>query len=66
MSKIKRVLVLKDIFPEATYVRTFKSKFQVSSIILTSFRQGSNFTPTKKRTTKKLTLIRLKGTLMHI
>ena len=38
------------------YLRT---KFQVSSIILTSFRQGGNFTP-KKRAPKKRTQIRVK------
>ena len=39
-----------------------RAKFQVSSIILTSFRQGGNFTPpssTSKQTPKKPTQIRV-------
>ena len=38
------------------------AKFEVSSIILTGFRQGGNFTPppTSKRTPKKPTQIRVK------
>ena len=38
-----------------------RAKFEVSSIILTSFRQGGNFTPlpTSKRTPKKPTQIRV-------
>ena len=41
------------------YLRT---KFEVSSIILTSFRQGDNFapTPTSKRTPKKPAKIKVK------
>ena len=42
----------------------FRTKFQISSIILTSFRQGSDFTTpptTPKQTTKKPTLIRVKS-----
>ena len=40
INKIKEVLVLKDIFSEAKHVCvSFPIKFQVSSIILTSFRQ---------------------------
>ena len=39
-----------------------RAKFQVSSITLTSFRKGDNFTPhpTSKRTPKKLTQIMVK------
>ena len=45
ISKIKRVLVLKDIISETTYVCVL-TYLQVSSIILTIFRQGEggNFT----------------------
>ena len=39
ISKIKQALELKSIFPETTYVY-FCTKFQVPSIILTSFSQG--------------------------
>ena len=39
ISKIKKTLVLKGIFSETTYV-CVRTKFQVSSVILTSFRQG--------------------------
>ena len=42
-SKIKEVLVLKAEFPETAYLHIcvyLHTKFQVSSIILTSFRQG--------------------------
>ena len=46
ISKIKRALVLKDIFSETTYCVYLRAKFQVSSIILTSFRQGGKITPT--------------------
>ena len=40
-----------------------QAKFEVSSIILTGFRQGGNFTPppTSKRTPKKPTQIRVKN-----
>ena len=46
-----------------------RAKFEVSSIILTSFTQeggGVNFTPphTSKRTLKKPTQIRVKGTTL--
>ena len=40
ISKINRALVLKAIFSETAYVRVLRTKFQISSIILTSFRQG--------------------------
>ena len=40
ISKIKRALTLKGIFFETTYVCVLRTKFQVCSIILTSFRQG--------------------------
>ena len=40
ISKIKRALVLNGIFSETTYLFTYVPKFKVSSIILTSFRQG--------------------------
>ena len=49
MSKIKRVLALKSIFSETTYVCVcLRAKFEVSGIIKTSFRerQGGCFTPT--------------------
>ena len=36
--KIKVVLVLKSIFSETNYVCVLRTKFEVSSIILTSFR----------------------------
>ena len=43
ISKIKRALVLKGMkLHMCVYLR---AKFQVSSIILTSFRQGGSFTP---------------------
>ena len=43
VSKIKRALVLKGMkLHMCVYLR---AKFQVSSIILTSFRQGGSFTP---------------------
>ena len=46
ISKIKRALVLKGMFSETIYVCVYLcAKFEVSSIILTSFRQGGNFTP---------------------
>ena len=44
ISKIKKVLVPKGIFSETTCVYV-RPKFQVFRINLTSFRQGSNFTP---------------------
>ena len=39
VKKIKRALVLKGIFLETTFVCVLRTKFQVSNIILTSFRQ---------------------------
>ena len=52
ISKIKTALVLKGIFSKIKYVCLLTYQFQVSSIILTSFRQcggegggGGNFTP---------------------
>ena len=42
ISKIRRVLVLQGIFSETRYSCV---KFEVSSIILKSLRQGDNFTP---------------------
>ena len=53
-----RVWVLKGIFSEFTWVY-FYAKFEVSSIIVTSFRQGNPPT-TSKRTPKKPTQIRAK------
>ena len=44
ISKIKRALVLKGIFSETAYLR---AKFQVSTIILTSFRRGNTRTFSK-------------------
>ena len=38
-----------------------RAKFEVSSIILTSFRQGVILPPTSKRTPKKPTQIRVKS-----
>ena len=42
ISKIKRTLALKSVFSKTTdvCVCVFRAKFEVSSIILTSFRQG--------------------------
>ena len=40
ISKIKKALGLKSIFCETKYGCVLRTKFQVSSIILTSFRQG--------------------------
>ena len=41
ISKIEKVLVIKGIFSEATYgCALLRTKFQVSSIMLTSFRKG--------------------------
>ena len=46
ISKTKEVLVLKGIFSKPKYVCVYlRTKFQVSSIILTSFRQGEGFYP---------------------
>ena len=45
-----------------------RANFQVSSIILTSFRQGGNFTPplTAKQTPKKPTQIRVNTFHAHV
>ena len=55
---------LKGISSETAYMGVYLcTKFQVSSIILTSFRQRANFTSlphTAKRTPKKPTQIRVK------
>ena len=67
----KKALALKGIFPETTYVLYLRTKFQVSSIILTSLIQGrGNFTsqpgkitpqhPISKQTAKKTTKISVK------
>ena len=40
ISKVKKALVLKDIFSETTYACVLRTKFQVSNIIVSSFRQG--------------------------
>ena len=45
ISKIKRALVLKGIFSETNMRVYLGAKFVVSSIILTNFGQGGNFTP---------------------
>ena len=67
ISKIKRAFVLKNLFSGTAYVFVVRTKFQVSSLILTSFKQRGgrrkgerhNFTtaPTSKRTPKKHTHI---------
>ena len=45
--KIKRFLVLTHIFFKTTYMCVYlRTKFQVSSIILTSFKRGVILTPT--------------------
>ena len=54
ISKFKSALVLKDLFSETTNMRVLNGKFEVSSIILTSFRQGVILTPTP--TTSKHTV----------
>ena len=65
---MKTALVLKGIFPETNkYVYVLRTKFQVSSIILKSFRQrvrrgvGLKLAPppTSKRSFKKLTQIKV-------
>ena len=61
----RRVLVLKGMSSETTYVCVLTWQISSSSIILTSFRQegggGSNFIPpTLKQTPKKPTQIRVK------
>ena len=58
-------MVLKGVFSETTYVCMcvdLRNKFQVSGIILTSFRQGGNSLPppTSKRTPKEPTQISVK------
>ena len=63
ISKTKWVLVSKGIFSKTTYVCVL-TKFQVSSIILTSFSQGVVLTSlpnTTKQTPKKPTQIRVKN-----
>ena len=57
---MKRILVLKCIFFETYICGYLHTKFQVSSIILTSFRRGS-FTPPPppNETPKKPTQIRV-------
>ena len=70
ISKFKRALVLKGIFSETNVCVYLRAKFEVSSIILTSFRQGRNLprllpqlhTHTFKRTPKTPTQIRVKVT----
>ena len=59
IGKLNGALVLKGIFSETTYVYVYlRTKFQVSSIILTSFRQGVILPPpTTKGTPEKLTQI---------
>ena len=47
ISKSKRVLLLKGIFFEATYV--FVLKYQIWRVILKSFRQGRNYTNSLQR-----------------
>ena len=45
IDKIKQVVVLKDIFSETEYIWVLTDQFStVYSIILTSSRQGGNFT----------------------
>ena len=63
INKILEALVMKGIFSEIHMCVYLSTKFQVSSIILTSFRQGGNFTPlplTAKLTPKKPIQIRVK------
>ena len=60
ISKIKGTLALKGIFLKLHMCVNLRIKFQVSSIILTSFRDGGNFTrPSSKRAPKKPTQIRV-------
>ena len=40
ISKIEKVVVLKSIFSETKYVCVLTYQFQVSSLVLTGFRQG--------------------------
>ena len=60
ISKIKGVMVLKGVFSETKYVCV--QRYQVSNVILTSFRQGIvlPLPLTARRTLKKPTLIRAK------
>ena len=54
ISRIKRVLALRGIFSETKYVCVcvcvLRTKFQVSSIILTSFRDGVILTSSHLKT----------------
>ena len=62
ISKIKGILILKSIFSETTYVCVLTYQFQVSNIILTTFRWGGGggggdwgggtFTPSHHKTAK--------------
>ena len=59
ISKIKKALVQKDIFPETNYVCVLT--YRISSIILTILRRGVILLPpTSKRTPEKPTQIRVK------
>ena len=59
ISKIKKALVQKDIFPETNYVCVLT--YRISSIILTILRRGVILLPpTSKRTSEKPTQIRVK------
>ena len=61
ISKINEVLVLKGIFLKLHMCVYLRTKFQVSSIILTRFSQGVILSPTAKETLKKPTQIRVKS-----
>ena len=67
ISKIKGVQAIKGIFSETKKGVYLRAKFEISSIILTSFRQGVILppppSPTSKRTPKKTTQIRVNGDL---
>ena len=52
ISKIKEVLVRKGMFSEITYMCVLTYYFQVSSIILKSFRQGTGVILSAHRKTK--------------
>ena len=59
ISKIKKALVQKDIFPETNYVWVLT--YRISSIILTILRRGVVLLPpTSKQTPEKPTQIRVK------